>query len=72
MQPAPSRRDDEAVAANIRRSFAPAPRPMYVLYRNPRPDSPFARGAPFRLVSSGPDHELYRLERDVDRPAAPR
>jgi hypothetical protein len=52
----------ESVAENLRRSFAEDPRPMYVLYTVPRSDSPFRRGAPFRLVESGPRREIYSLE----------
>ncbi len=56
----------EAVAANIRRSFADDPRPMFVVYQTPRADSPFARGTPFQLIESGHDYELYRLEHGAD------
>jgi hypothetical protein len=62
----------EAVAGNIRRSFAEDPRPMYVAYQFPRPDSPFGRGAPFRLVESAVDFEIYRLERAADGPGEAR
>ncbi|HZW33296.1 MAG TPA: class I SAM-dependent methyltransferase [Isosphaeraceae bacterium] len=52
----------EAVAENIRRSFAEHPRAMYVVYLFPQEDSPFARGAPFVLVESEPLRAIYRLE----------
>jgi hypothetical protein len=52
----------EAVVENVRRSFAEQPRPMYIAYLHPQPDSPFLRGAPFDLVESGPNREIYRLE----------
>ena len=52
----------EAVAENMRCSFAGHPRAIYVVYLFPRADSPFARGAPFTLVESGPNYAIYRLE----------
>lgn len=52
----------EAVAENIRRSFAEHPRAIYVVYLYPQADSPFARGAPFALVESGPNRAIYSLE----------
>jgi Methyltransferase domain len=51
----------EAVAENIRHSFAEHPRNIYVLYGYPQPDSPFGRDARFKLVESGPRREIYRL-----------
>jgi SAM-dependent methyltransferase len=51
----------ESVADNIRGSFAADPRPMYVVYHTARPGSPFARGTPFLLLESTPNHEIYRL-----------
>jgi hypothetical protein len=54
----------EAVAENIRRSFAAHPRDTYVVYTFPQADSPFARGAPFALVETGPNRAIYRLEAD--------
>jgi hypothetical protein len=63
----------EAVAANIRREFADRPRPMYVIYHFPQPGSPFARGAPFRLLESDDKlYEVYRLEREAAGPGEPR
>jgi hypothetical protein len=62
----------EAVADNIRRSFAEDPRPMYVAYQAPQPGSPFGRGAPFRPIGSGPDLELYVLAHESTRPAETR
>jgi hypothetical protein len=58
----------EAVADNIGRSFAEDPRPMYIAYLNPRADSPFAGGAPFRLVESPPEYQIYRLEHEAAGP----
>jgi len=54
----------EAVAENIRRSFAENQRPMFVVYFVPWPGSPFDRGAPFVRVAEGPDRVIYRLEAD--------
>jgi hypothetical protein len=54
----------EAVAANISRSYEDHPRPIYVVYLNPEPDSPFGRGLPFALVESAPSHAIYRLKND--------
>ncbi len=62
----------EAVADNIRRSFAEDPRPMYVAYQTPQPGSPFGRGAPFRLVESAHDYEIYRLAHEAIEPAETR
>jgi hypothetical protein len=62
----------EAVADNIRRSFAEDPRPMYIAYLTPRAASPFARGAPFRLVESAPDRAIYRLEHEAAGPGEAR
>lgn len=62
----------EAVADNIRRSFAQDPRPMYVAYQTPQLGSPFGRGAPFHLVESAPDLEIYRLAREATEPAEER
>jgi hypothetical protein len=62
----------EAVADNIRQSFAEDPRPMYVVYHTPQPGSPFSRGTPFRLIESGPECQLYRLAREADEPEVSR
>jgi len=51
----------EAVAENIRRSFAEHHRDMFIVYLVPQPDSPFDRGAPFVRVDEGPDRAIYRL-----------
>ncbi len=58
----------EAVADNIRRSFAEDPRPIFVAYYTPRAGSPFGRGAPFRLVESARDYQIYRLEHGAAGP----
>ena len=55
----------EAVADNIRHSFAQDPRPMYIAYSTPQQVSPFGRGTPFRLVESDPDYEIYHLAREA-------
>jgi SAM-dependent methyltransferase len=52
----------EAVAENLRRSFAEQPRPMYVVYLLGQADSPFDRGAPFTMLESAPGRAIYRLE----------
>jgi len=52
----------EAVAENIRRSFAEHHRDMFVVYLVPPPGSPFDRGAPFVRVDEGPDRAIYHLE----------
>jgi Methyltransferase domain len=52
----------EAVAENIRRSFEEQPRAMYVVYLRPQADCRFRRGAPFTLVESATNREIYRLE----------
>ena len=62
----------EAVADNIRRSFAQDPRPMCVAYHAPQPDSPFRRGTPFRLVESAHDLEIYRLAHEAAGPVEDR
>jgi hypothetical protein len=54
----------EAVAENIRRSYVEHPRNTYVVYVWPRPDSPFGRSEPFKLVESGPEREIYHLVPD--------
>jgi len=54
----------EAVAENIRRSFAEHRRNMFVVYLWPQPESPFDRGAPFVRVAEEPQRSIYRLEAD--------
>jgi predicted RNA methylase len=62
----------EAVAENIRRSFAEDSRPLYVAYQTPRPGSPFERGTPFRLVESASDYAIYRLAHEDPGPGQAR
>jgi SAM-dependent methyltransferase len=52
----------EAVAANIRRSYAACPRAAYVVYLGREPNSPFDCGPPFAVVESAPFRAIYRLE----------
>jgi hypothetical protein len=54
----------EAVADSIRRSFAEQPRPMFVVYLFPRPDSPFDSGPPFALVDRAQSRAIYHLQAD--------
>jgi SAM-dependent methyltransferase len=51
----------EAVAHNIESSFLQEPRPLYLVYSLPQPDSPFERGQAFARALFRPKLEIFQL-----------
>jgi SAM-dependent methyltransferase len=61
----------EAVAANLARSYFARHRPMYVVYLNPEPNSPFDLGVPFTVIESRPSCRIYQLRAEGAGPNTP-